>query len=486
MTNNLRADNPLRHLPPVHRLLAQPQVQDLLQRLPPGLVTAAARTVLDAARAAIIAADGKPDTFSGVNPLFEETLTQQVVEEAVRRAAPTLQRAINATGIVLHTGLGRARLAPAAVEALNEVARGHSMLEIDRETGKRGSRRDHARRLLCELTGAQDAAIVNNCAGAVFLAINALAQGREVIISRGELVEIGGAFRMPDIIRAGGATLVEVGTTNRTRLSDYAQAITGQTGLILRCHPSNFALIGFVEETATADMAQLGRERGIPVVDDQGSGALIAVAGQKNTLQESIAAGADLITASADKLLGGPQAGLILGRTDLIDRIVRHPLARALRCDKLTLAALEATLLLYRDPKRAMSEIPTLRYLSRTEPELRRMATRLRTRLRIRLPAERFQVDLIRESSQVGGGSLPGERLPTVCVALRSKAGFPSAEEIMAQLRRNRPAIFARIRDEMILLDPRTLETEEMREIEEALLSLSGSLHRETESRLVR
>jgi L-seryl-tRNA(Ser) seleniumtransferase len=451
--------NPYRRLPSVHRLLQAPVVAALNDRLPPALLTEAARTTLEAARTRL-SADGDAG-------LSEEALAAQTAQEALRRAAPSLQRAVNATGIVLHTGLGRARLADAARDALLEVASGHSLLEIDRETGRRGSRREHVRGLLTELTGAEDAAVVNNCAGAVFLAVAALAAGREVLISRGELVEIGGAFRMPDIIRAGGAILVEVGTTNRTRLSDYADAISEHTGLILRCRPSNFAVVGFTEETPTADLVALGRAHGIPVMDDQGSGALIApellrLPGLRGSLRDSVRAGCDLITASGDKLLGGPQAGLILGRREIIAKITTHPLARALRVDKFTLAALEATLRLYREPEKALEAVPTLRYLRRTEPQLRRLAQRLQARLRTALPADRFALALVPERSQVGGGSLPGEELPTVCVALRALGGRPSPDEIAARLRRHTPPVFARIKADAVLFDPRTLEPDEL------------------------
>lgn len=468
------SDNLLRRLPPVHRLLTAPAVSALAERLPPALLTESARAVLEATRKALAESDG-----TGAVP-GEAELAARVAEEALRRATPSLQRAINATGIVLHTGLGRARLAEVARDALLEVADGHSLLEIDRETGRRGSRRDHVRGLLCELTGAEEATVVNNCAGAVFLAVTTLAAGREVVLSRGELVEIGGAFRMPDIVRASGATLVEVGTTNRTRLSDYTDALTERTGLILRCHPSNFALVGFTEETPTAELVALGRERGIPVMDDQGSGALIApillgLPGRKGSLRESVAAGCDIVTASGDKLLGGPQAGLMLGRKEIIERIARHPLARALRVDKFTLAALEATLRLYREPTRALAAIPTLRYLTRTEPELRRLAQRLRARLRAVLPADRFSVALMPESSQVGGGSLPGEDLPTVCVALRARNGSPSPDAIAAALRRHTPPVFTRIKADDILFDPRTLEPNEIAVIAEAVKPLASS-----------
>lgn len=460
--------NPFRSLPSVQRLLESPEVAALGASLPTVLVTESVRRVLEETRRTLQQSVGAPPISPSI-----EALAQRVVAEAHRRSAPSLTGAINATGIVLHTGLGRARLAQEAVAAIMEVAADHSPVEIDRETGRRGSRRDHVRDLLCELTGAEDATVVNNCAGAVLLAVTTLAAGREVIISRGELVEIGGAFRMPDIIRSSGATLVEVGATNRTRLSDYAHAITERTGLILRCHPSNFALVGFTEETPTPDLVALGRKHGIPVMDDQGSGALLSPAKLgvpgKGSLRDSVAAGSDIVTASGDKLLGGPQAGLLLGNRAAIASIAVHPLARALRVDKLTLAGLEATLRLYRDPAAARAAIPTLRYLTRTLPELRRLAGQLQKRLRAVLPADRFAFTLVPERSQVGGGSLPGEDLPTVCVALRALDGQPSAEQIAARLRRNRPPVFARIQKEAVLFDPRTLEPEELPLIAAAL-----------------
>jgi len=461
--------NPLRSLPSVQRLLAVPEVAALGESLPVTLLTDSVRSVLDNARQALRKGNGAADPG-----LTETMLAKRVVAEANRRAAPSLTGAINATGVVLHTGLGRARLAAEAVAAIAEVAAGHSPVEIERETGKRGARRDHVRDLLCELTGAEDATVVNNCAGAVLLAVTTLAAGREVIISRGELVEIGGAFRMPDIIRASGATLVEVGATNRTRLSDYANALSERTALILRCHPSNFALVGFTEETPTPDLVALGRKHGIPVMDDQGNGAILSpatlgVPGQ-GSLPESLAAGSDIVTASGDKLLGGPQAGLLLGSRTAVERMTTHPLARALRVDKLTLAGLEATLRLYRDPEQARLAIPTLRYLTRTLPELRRLAIRLRARIQAVLPAEHFTVGLVSERSQVGGGSLPGEDLPTVCVAVRSIALSP--DRIAAHLRRNHPPVFARIHHEAVLFDPRTLDPEEFAVIADALRNL--------------
>lgn len=460
----------LRALPSVSRLLALPSLQSA-SNLPPEVVTDAVRQTLAAERSSILAAVGD------FEPATDVMLAEKALRLALRNHAPSLQGAINATGVVLHTGLGRARLAQSACEALAEVGGAHSLLEIDRETGRRGSRRDHVRQLLCELTGAEDAHVVNNCAGAVFLAVNALAFGREVIISRGELVEIGGAFRMPDIVRAGGGTLVEVGTTNRTRISDYENAITDRTGLILRCHPSNFAIIGFTEETSTQDLVRLGRSRNIPVMDDQGSGALLSperlgLPPGKGSLPESVRAGADLVAASGDKLMGGPQAGVLLGSAQVIEKLVRHPLSRALRIDKLTLAALEATLRLYRDPERALTEIPTLRYLTRGSEEILRMARSLKRRIDS-ASAGRLTTTVVEESSEIGGGSLPGEILPTRCVAIRAGAGGPTPDRIAEQLRLHTPPIFARIRADAVLLDPRTLESAEFAAIAEALANLS-------------
>ncbi|HLJ56062.1 MAG TPA: L-seryl-tRNA(Sec) selenium transferase [Chthonomonadaceae bacterium] len=457
------ADNqssPLARIPAVHRLLATPQMRKAGDTMPAAVLAAAARTVL-----ARLRADRNARGGNGAAPDLT-VLAAAAVREARRQMEPTLRPAVNATGIVLHTGLGRARLADAACQAIAGAAAAHATLEIDDETGRRGSRREHVRELLMELTGAEDAAVVNNCAGAVLLAVTVLAAGREVIVSRGELVEIGGAFRMPDIVWAGGATLIEVGTTNRTRLADYRAALSERTGLILRCHPSNFAIVGFTGTPETAELVALGREAGVPVMEDQGSGALLppeahGLPAGHGSLRASVAAGCDVATASGDKLLGGPQAGLLLGRAALVERFVEHPLARALRIDKLTLAGLEATLRLYRDPARALREIPTLRCLSRTLEEIGEMAERLRTGLEAAL-GDRFQLELVPEQSQVGGGSLPGEDLSTVCVAVRSRSGAPSADAIAKALRQHRVPVFGRIKSGAVLLDPRTIEPEEI------------------------
>ncbi len=463
----------LRGLPAVHRLVAASALNEWRSTVSETLITATTQEVLAEIRSEILNA---PDIAT--LPTEAEIVTR-IVDHLSRLEQPSLRFAINATGVVLHTGLGRARLSYAAIQAIAEAATNHAVLEIDTETGQRGSRQDHVRGLLCELTGAEEALVLNNCAGAVFLAVSALAAGREVVISRGELVEIGGAFRIPDIIRASGATLVEVGTTNRTRISDYANALTERTALILRCHPSNFAIVGFTEEVPTPDLVALAHKKGIPFVEDQGNGALYplerwGITGVRGSLVESVAAGCDVVTASGDKLLGATQAGILLGKREPIRQIAKHPLARALRADKLTLAGLEATLRLYRNPNTARYEIPTLIYLTRQEPELRKMAQSLARGLRRVLNSSLFTVTLCNETSQVGGGSLPNESLPTVCVVVSCASDNVTVTSLAKALRNHTPAIFARIKNNTLLLDPRTLEAEEMGMVIGAFEKLQG------------
>jgi L-seryl-tRNA(Ser) seleniumtransferase len=451
----------LRGLPSVSRLLAHPALVEALGRHPRALLVDSLRNVLDEARAR--GAVHVDDWFAA-----------RAIERAEQSARPSLRRAINATGVVLHTGLGRAVLAEEAQRAVAEVASGHSPLEIDPETGRRGSRQTHVEDLLRELTGAEAALVVNNNAGATVLCVTALTAGREVLLSRGELVEIGGSFRMPDIIEASGARLVEVGTTNRTRLGDFERAVTPETGLIQRCHPSNYRVVGFTEAVPAEELAALARRSGIPMLDDLGSGAIVDTgalgAGPTTTLRAAVSAGADVICASGDKLLGGPQAGIILGKAEAVRRIAKHPLARALRVDKLTLAALEATLRLYRDPEHARTAIPTLRYLSRTIQELQEMAEDLRGRISAAV-GPGLEVTTLPSESQVGGGSLPGENLPTVCVSVRSATLSPDA--LAGALRLNDPSVFARVQNDSVLLDPRTLDAAEVEEIVAAFTQLA-------------
>ncbi|MEJ5253062.1 MAG: L-seryl-tRNA(Sec) selenium transferase [Armatimonadota bacterium] len=443
--------SPLRGLPAVSRLLQDERIQQAVAEHGRDLVVDCAREVLEEIRRRLKSGETLPTDLSSV--------VGAVLREVERWSTLSLRRAINATGVVLHTGLGRAVLAEPARQAVAEVAMGHSMLEIDRDTGERGDRIEHVRDLLCRLTGAEDATVVNNNAGAVLLAVTVLAQGREVIISRGQLVEIGGAFRMPDIIAQSGARLVEVGTTNRTRLSDYERAITSETALILRCHPSNFRIVGFTEEVSTGELASLAHRHGLHMLDDVGSGCLVNTEQfgleHEPTLQESVQAGSDVVTCSGDKLLGGPQAGIILGRREIVQRIRKHPLHRALRVDKLTLSALEATLRLYLNPEMALREIPTLRALAMSEGEIRKRAQQIKGRLQRAVPAGSVTVSLREGVSEVGGGSLPGQQLRTVLVCLGSSQ--VDASQMARALRWQEPAVFARIERNEVVLDPRTL-----------------------------
>jgi len=474
MERGRTGDSPpaLRQLPAVSRILQDGRVQEAIAACGRQLVVDCAREVLNRLRehlqkGSVVATD-------------LPSIVSEVLQAVERWRTPTLRRVINATGVVLHTGLGRAVLAQSARRAVTEVAQGHSMLEIDRDSGERGDRIEHVRDLLRRLTGAEDATVVNNNAGAVLLAVTVLAQGKEVIISRGQLVEIGGAFRMPDIIAQSGAKLVEVGTTNRTRLLDYEQAITPNTALLLRCHPSNFRIVGFTEEVSAEELASLAHRHGLAVLDDVGSGCLVDTAQfgleHEPTLQESVQAGCDIVTCSGDKLLGGPQAGIILGRRQVVQRIRKHPLHRALRVDKLTLAALEATLRLYLNPADALREIPVLRTLAMSADDIRRRANRLKRRLQATLPRGTVTVRLREGMSAVGGGSLPGQQLRTVLVCL----GSPeiSAQQLAHALRWQEPAVFVRIEQEEVLIDPRTLLDDELdtliRAVERAVVQCTG------------
>ena len=437
----------LRNLPSVDRLLQHPQVAALVERWGHGLAVDAARQALDAAREAIRAGSACPPP---------DVVAQQVEQHLEAQLRPTLRPAINATGVIIHTNLGRAPLSAEARAAMDAVALGYSNLEYDLEAGQRGSRYVHAEALLCRLTGAEAALVVNNNASAVLLVLMALARGREVILSRGQLVEIGGGFRIPDVMRQSGATLVEVGTTNRTYLRDYEAALSDETAALMRVHRSNFRLIGFIHEPELADMVALAREHDLLLLDDLGSGTLLDTEpyglAHEPTMQESIAAGASLVSCSGDKLLGGPQAGIILGRGDLIARLKRFPLTRALRVDKTTLAGLQATLRHYLLGE-ATDKVPAWRMISLNAERLEERAHDWLRELQKRgVPAA-----VVGGHSTVGGGSLPGETLPTSLVAL----ALDSPDEVAGRLRAGEPPVIARIENDRLVLDPRTVLPEQ-------------------------
>ncbi len=441
LSRRVRAE--LRKLPAVDKLLQEPEIQALVQESGHEVVVESARAVLDELRGRIRGGDPAP---------AREALIVAVRERLLAVTSPTLRTVINATGVIIHTNLGRAPLSAATLAAMREAGGAYNNLEYNLAVGERGSRYEHAETLLCRLTGAEAALLVNNNAGAVLLMLMALAQGREVIISRGQLVEIGGGFRVPDVMAQSGARLVEVGTTNRTYLRDYEQAIGGETVLLLRVHSSNFRLIGFTHEVSLGELVALGRERGLMVVDDLGSGSLVDTAqfglAHEPMVQESVAAGADLVSFSGDKLLGGPQAGIIVGRADLVARLKRHPLARALRVDKTTIAGVQANLLHYVRGE-ATREIPIWRMIAMSQREIESRASAWAAQLaRMGLPA------VVSEGrSTVGGGALPGETLPTCVVALAA----PSPDALAKRLRQATPPVVARIEGDRLLLDPRTV-----------------------------
>jgi L-seryl-tRNA(Ser) seleniumtransferase len=409
-----------------------PSVDELARGVEDPLAVDAARAVLTRAREEIRA---------GVDP---GDLAARLHTELAAARTPLLGRVLNATGVIVHTNLGRAPLAPAALARALDVGGGYSNLEYDLAEGARGSRQDHVAPILRRLTGAESAIVVNNNAGALLLALAALAEGDEVLVSRGELIEIGDGFRIPDVLARSGATLVEVGTTNRTRAADYERAAGDRTALILRVHQSNFRLVGFTELPALADLAAVARRRGVPLLDDLGSGALVEL-GDEPTAQASLAAGADLVAFSGDKLLGGPQAGIVVGRADLVERLRRHPLHRALRADKLCLAALEGTLLLYLDPQRAVREVPVLRMLLEDTDRVGARAERL---------AAAVGGEVEKTVARVGGGALPLAELPSFACAVD--------ESLAPALRKHAPPVVGIVRDGRLLLDCRTLTDEEV------------------------
>ena len=444
--------DPRRRLPAVDALLTEPDIAALVAAHPRSLVVRAVRDTLDAARA-----------NDGAAPA--EGWGAAVLARAHRLAAPSFGPVINATGVVLHTNLGRAPLAPAAIDAMERVARGYSNLEDDLDRGTRGSRHVLCRDLLVEVTGAEDALVVNNAAGALLVALSALARDGEAIVSRGELVEIGGAFRIPDIMARSGARLVEVGTTNRTHRRDYERAVGSATRIILKVHRSNFQVTGFTAEVAAKEIAALAKAAGAASLCDLGSGLLLDLSpwrlSGEPTVREALASGVDAVAFSGDKLLGGPQAGILLGTKAAIAACREDPLARAVRSDKFTLAALEATLALYRDPERARREIPVLRMLTEDVTEIRRRGEALQKGVGGR-------AELIEGESEVGGGSFPGAKLPTWLVRLTPDTRHPTPDTLAERLRGGDPPVITRIADGRVVLDPRTIAPDQIETVARA------------------
>ncbi len=470
----------LRKLPAVDEVLKEQRTQQWLEKYPRVLVLEAIRTALDERRKAILQA---VETDAEQRAPGQSVSMPEILDHAEtilgELSQPSLRPVINASGVVVHTNLGRSILSDKAVERIVEVSRSYSNLEYNILTGERGKRYTHVEDILIRLTGVEAATAVNNNAAAVLLCLNTLARGKEVIVSRGELVEIGGSFRVPDVMERSGARLREVGATNKTHLKDYEKAINENTGLLLKVHTSNYKIVGFTKEVTPAELSVLGKKRNIPVMWDLGSGSFIDLAsygaGNEPTVRQAVDAGVDVLTFSGDKLLGGPQAGLILGKKAYLDPVRSNPLARALRIDKLTLAGLEATLTQYLDEEKAVKEIPTLWMLTQPLEEIERKA---------RILARGFSgladltVSLRDEKSQTGGGALPTGNLPTKVVSISHES--LRANQIESRLRLGKPHIITRIKEGMVLFDPRTLNDEEIGKIVEAVKhilqeSVSGS-----------
>ncbi len=472
----------LRQLPQVEELMHAPQIQALDALVPRGVLVECARQSIDAARQRILTgADESPDATA---------IADAACTRALANLRPSLRRVINATGVVLHTNLGRSALAEEAVAAVAEAARGYSTLEYSTEAMARGSRHNHVEHLICSLTGAEAAIAVNNNAAAVMMVLSEFARGHEAIVSRGELVEIGGSFRVPDIMAQSNAAMVEVGTTNKTHAVDYERAITDDTAMLLKVHPSNYRLVGFTESVSKSDLRRIAdaenarREKRaagsegdtapapVLVYEDQGSGAFmrLEVFGEyaEPTVRESLEAGCDLVSFSGDKLLGGPQAGIVVGRREFIDRLKKNPLARAMRLDKMTLAALEATLRIYLNPDEALQKIPTLRMLTAPADSVQARATALSHALRKNVTARQAHLEVIEETGRAGGGSLPMCDIDTYCVRIEFKCGCAQDCERFLQQKRRIPVI-GRIKKEAVLLDARTIEERDIPEIAEAI-----------------
>ena len=455
----------LRKLPGVDHVLEQARRVTFFDNIPNSVVVNAIRETL---------ADLRNSILTGKGDIRQESLSEDRIIELVEMLAQkamslNLKNLVNATGIVVHTNLGRSLLPREVIENIDAIAGRYSNLEYDLDAGKRGSRFSHVEDVICEISGAQAALVVNNNAGAVLLCLDTIARGREVIVSRGELVEIGGSFRIPDVMEKSGSFIREVGTTNRTHRSDYEKAVNENTALLLKVHRSNYSVIGFTSEVSLKELVDIGNRHNRPVMEDLGSGTFIDFSKyglvKEPTVQESVTAGADVVTFSGDKLLGGPQTGIIVGKKVLLEQIKKNPLARALRIDKLTLAALEVILRLYRDEAKAVRKIPTLQMLTMDINEIGQRASKLLESLK-GIAASRLQIDLMDLSSKAGGGALPLLELPSKC--LKIKCEGLSANALEVAMRKNSPPIIGRIENDAFIMDPRTLQDEELPIIESA------------------
>lgn len=472
MALNAAQQQLLRRLPSVDALLLLTTQSPAGARIPKSIQIRAIRKTIGDLRQRIVVADDSVDAAL----LDQAQILTSVLRHAEQLNRRNLIPLINATGVIVHTNLGRSLLADTAIAQINQVAQQYSNLEYTLAEGHRGSRYSAVEDIICEISGAEAAMVVNNNAGAVLLSLNTLASGREVIVSRGELVEIGGSFRIPDVMSKSGCLLKEVGTTNRTHRKDYAQAIGEETALLLKVHKSNYSVVGFSTEVSVKELVDLAREHQLPVMEDLGSGTFIDFSEHgllhEPTVQESVASGADVVTFSGDKLLGGPQGGIIVGKRALVEKIKQNPLARALRIDKLTLAALEGTLRLYRDPRRAITAIPTLRMMTMPMETIQARAEQLKTMLAT-LDDPCLQVHIVERASRIGGGALPLQALPSRCVALT--VTDHSANAIERHMRLGTPPIIGRIESDLYLLDVRTLLPNQFEPIVAALGSLLQS-----------
>lgn len=460
----------LRTLPAIDKLLATPQLTELAEVHPHNLIVDAAQITVAELRRLLL------DEKAPLPDLVLAAVVEKVIEKVTALAKPSLRRVINVTGTLLHTNLGRAPLCEEALLAIESVSRGYSNLEYDLQAGQRGKRFTHIEALVCKLTGGEAATVVNNNAGAVMLCLAALAGGRSALVSRGELIEIGGSFRIPDIMAASGVKLVEVGTTNKTHLKDYDAAIDNETALVLKVHTSNYRILGFTEAVTGEELSKLAHKKNIPVLEDLGSGLLMDLTPyglpREPTVRETLKTGIDVVTFSGDKLLGGPQAGIIVGKKNVIDKIRKHPMARALRIDKMTLAALEATLQHYLDPGKALDKIPTLKMLSIPKEHLRQTCEDLLSRLQPVLGAT-AALTIVEATATVGGGALPLAELPGWVVSLEPKT--ISLNTLAERLRHCDPPVVGRIKDNQLLIDPRTLGKDD---VEPLLVALQESLPR--------